>query len=84
MIDVVEVKYQVVEVERQKCVCRCGGAIETARGPARAVDGGYSLRFAIKVAFDKYVAHLPRTSRYLLYFAATMFAWIASSVASGG
>jgi transposase len=60
MIDVVELKYQVVEVERQKYVCECGGAVETAPGPARAVDGGrYSLRFAIKVAFDKYVAHLP-------------------------
>jgi transposase len=60
MIDVVELKYQVVEVERQKYVCACGGAVETAPGPARAVEGGrYSLRFAIKVAFDKYVAHLP-------------------------
>jgi len=60
MVDVVEVKYQVVEVERQKYVCRCGSAVETAPGPERAVDGGrYSLRFAIKVAFDKYVAHLP-------------------------
>ena len=60
MIDVVELKYQVVEVERQKYVCGCGCAVETAPGPARAVDGGrYSLRFAIKVAFDKYVAHLP-------------------------
>jgi transposase len=60
MIDVVELKYQVVEVARQKYVCRCGGAVETAPGPARAVEGGrYSLRFAIKVAFDKYVAHLP-------------------------
>ena len=29
--------------------------------PERAVDGGrYSLRFAVKVAFDKYVNHLPR------------------------
>jgi transposase len=60
MIDVVELKYQVVEVERQKYVCACGGAVETAPGPVRAVDGGrYSLRFAMKVAFDKYVAHLP-------------------------
>jgi len=60
MIDVVELKYQVVEVERQKYVCACGGAVETAPGPVRAVDGGrYSLRFGIKVAFDKYVAHLP-------------------------
>jgi transposase len=60
MIDVVELTYQVVEVERKKYVCGCGGAVETASGPARAVEGGrYSLRFAIKVAFDKYVAHLP-------------------------
>jgi transposase len=60
MIDIVELKYQVVEVERQKYVCACGGAVETAPGPARAVEGGrYSLRFAMKVAFDKYVAHLP-------------------------
>lgn len=60
MIDVVEVKYQVVEVERQKYVCRCGGAVETAPGPERAVEGGrYSLRFALKVALDKYIAHLP-------------------------
>ena len=60
MIDVVELKYQVVEVKRQKYVCGCGSTVETALGPERAVDGGrYSLRFAIKVAFDKYVAHLP-------------------------
>lgn len=60
MIDVVEVQYRVVEVERQKYVCRCGGAVETAPGPERAIEGGrYSLAFAIKVAFDKYVAHLP-------------------------
>jgi transposase len=60
MIDVVELKYQIVEVARQKYVCGCGGTVETAPGPARAVEGGrYSLRFAIKVAFDKYVAHLP-------------------------
>jgi transposase len=60
MIDVVELKYQLVEVARQKYVCRCGGAVETAPGPARAVEGGrYSLRFALKVAFDKYVAHQP-------------------------
>lgn len=60
MIDVVEVKYQVVQVERQKYVCQCGSAVETAPGPERAIAGGrYSLRFALKVAYDKYVAHLP-------------------------
>jgi transposase len=60
MIDVVELRYVLVEVERQKYVCKCGSAVETAPGPDRAIDGGrYSLRFAIKVAFDKYVAHMP-------------------------
>ncbi len=60
MIDVVELKYVVAEVERQKYVCKCGLVVETAPGPERAMDGGrYSLRFAIKVAYDKYVAHLP-------------------------
>jgi transposase len=60
MIDVVDIKYVVVEVERQKYVCKCGSAVETAPGPERAIDGGrYSLRFAVKVAFDKYVNHLP-------------------------
>jgi transposase len=60
MIDVVEVSYRVVRVQRQKYACKCGGCIETAPGPERAVDGGrYSLDFAIKVALDKYLDHLP-------------------------
>ena len=60
MIDVIDIKYVVTEVERQKYVCKCGSTVETAPGPDRAVDGGrYSLRFAVKVAFDKYVSHLP-------------------------
>jgi transposase len=60
LIDVVEVSYRVVQVKQQKYVCRCGGCVETAPGPERAVSGGrYSLRFAIKVAIDKYLDHLP-------------------------
>jgi transposase len=60
MIDVIDIKYVVTEVERQKYVCKCGSNVETAPGPYRAVEGGrYSLRFAVKVAFDKYVNHLP-------------------------
>lgn len=60
MVDVVEVRYRLVEVERQKYVCRCGGCVETALGPERAVEGGrYSLRFGVKVAIDKYVDHIP-------------------------
>jgi transposase len=60
MIDVVEVSYRVVHVKQQKYACKCGGCIETAPGPERATPGGrYSLDFAIKVALDKYLDHLP-------------------------
>jgi transposase len=60
MIDVVEVSYRVVQVQQQKYVCRCGGCIETAPGPDRALAGSrYSLAFAIKVVLDKYLDHIP-------------------------
>lgn len=60
MIDVVEVSYRVVRVQQQKYACKCGGCIETAPGPERATPGGrYSLDFAIKVAIDKYLDHIP-------------------------
>jgi transposase len=60
MIDFVEISYRVVKVKQQKYVCRCGGCVETAPGPERAVRGGrYSLEFAIKVALDKYLDHIP-------------------------
>lgn len=60
MIDVVEVSYRVVKVKQQKYRCACGGCIETAPGPERATEGGrYSLDFAVKVAVDKYIDHIP-------------------------
>lgn len=60
MIDVVEVSYRVVKVKQQKYVCRCGGCVETAPGPERALRGSrYSLDFAIKVALDKWLDHIP-------------------------
>ena len=60
MVDVVEVSYRVVQVKQQKYVCRCGGCVETAPGPERTTSGSrYSLDFAIKVAIDKYLDHLP-------------------------
>lgn len=60
MIDVVEVSYRVVQVKQQKYACKCGGCIETAPGPERAIAGGrYSLDFAITVAIDKYLDHIP-------------------------
>ena len=68
MIDVIEVSYRLVQVQQQKYVCRCGSCVETAPGPERATPGSrYSLAFAIKVAIDKYLDHIPlaRQSRIL-------------------
>lgn len=60
LIDVIEARYELVRVKQQKYVCRCGGCIETALGPDRASPGSrYSLAFAIKVALDKWLYHLP-------------------------
>jgi hypothetical protein len=59
MVDVVEVSYRVVQVERTKYGCRCGFT-DIAPAADRTVDGGrYSLAFGAKVAVDKYVHHLP-------------------------
>lgn len=60
MIDVIEVSYRLVQVKQQKYTCQCGGCVETAPGPERATPGSrYSLDFAVKVAVDKYVDHIP-------------------------
>jgi transposase len=60
LIDVIEVRYELVKVKQQKYVCRCGGCVETALGPERAISGSrYSLAFAIKVVLDKWLDHLP-------------------------
>lgn len=60
MIDVVEVSYRLVQVKQKKYVCRCGGCVETAPGPERAIHGGrYSIDFAVKVGLDKYLDHIP-------------------------
>ena len=68
MVDVIEVRYCIKHVLRQKYVCACGGHVDTAPGPERVVEGGrYALRFGVKVLVDKYVDHLPlaRQSRIL-------------------
>lgn len=60
LIDVIEVRYELVQVKQQKYVCRCGSCVETALGPERAAPGSrYSLAFAIKVALDKWLDHIP-------------------------
>jgi zinc-finger binding domain of transposase IS66 len=47
MIDVVELKYHVVEAARQKYVCGCGGAVETA-ARSRARRRGRPLLAALR------------------------------------
>jgi len=60
MIDVVDVAYRIVKVKQQKYICRCGGCVETAIGPTRAISGSrYSLAFAVKVVLDKWLDHIP-------------------------
>jgi len=59
-ITVVERQYKIVRHKRRKYRCRCNSAVVTAPGPHKLVPGGrYSLDFAIQVAIDKYLLHLP-------------------------
>jgi transposase len=60
LITVIEARYELVQVKQQKYSCKCGGCIETALGPERALPGSrYSLAFAIKVVLDKWLDHIP-------------------------
>lgn len=59
-ITVVERRFQVTRIRRQKYRCRCNGHVATAPGPMKLQDGGrYSPAFAIEVAASKYLDHFP-------------------------
>ena len=59
-ITVVGIEYKILKHRRQKYRCRCNEQVVTAPGPARLIPGGrYSIDFAVKVAEDKYLDHLP-------------------------
>jgi transposase len=59
-ITVIRREFVVQEVKRQKYRCRCGFGMHTAPAPVKHIPGGrYSLDFAIDVAINKYVDHLP-------------------------
>src|SRR5512144_924675 len=59
-VDVIERRYVVKRHKRKKYRCRCGSCIETAPAPRRLIEGGrYSVSFAISVAVDKYLDHMP-------------------------
>lgn len=60
LITVIERQFVVQHVQRQKYRCACGVGVTTAPPPAKPVPGGrYSLSFAIHVAVQKYLEHLP-------------------------
>jgi transposase len=59
-ITVVGVEYKILKHRRQKYRCRCNEQVMTAPGPAKHIPGGrYSVDFAVHVAEDKYLDHLP-------------------------
>lgn len=61
LVVAVERRYRVERHHRQKYHCGGCGHIDTALGPmTRLVPGGrYDLSFALQVALDKYLDHLP-------------------------
>lgn len=59
-ITVVAREYVLEKLRALKYRCRCGTGVHTAPLPPTHLKGGrYSLDFAIEVAVDKYVNHLP-------------------------
>jgi len=59
-ITVVGVEYKILKHQRQKYRCRCNEQVMTAPGPAKLIPGGrYSVDFAVHVAEQKYLDHLP-------------------------
>ena len=59
-ITLVRRSYEIIKHRRRKYRCSCNGAVVTAPAPPRLVPGGrYSTEFAVEVAADKYVNHLP-------------------------
>lgn len=59
-IDVIERQFVIRRHKRKKYRCACGGCIETALGPEKLFEGArYSIDFAVEVAIQKYLDHLP-------------------------
>jgi transposase len=59
-ITVVGIEYKVLKHRRQKYRCSCETQVVTAPGPVKLIPGGrYSIDFAVHVAENKYLDHLP-------------------------
>jgi transposase len=68
-VTVVERQFEVRRILRKKYRCRCNGHIETAPGPLKLKPGGrYSLEFALAVAIDKFVDHIPLERQVRIMF----------------
>ena len=60
MITVVERRYVLKQVKRQKYRCKCGINLLTAPAPPKLIPGGrYSPEFAVHVVADKFLIHMP-------------------------
>ena len=61
-VTVIEIDYKVVEHRRKKYRCRCNGNVVTApmpEGVKLQAGGRYSIGFAVHVAEQKYLDHMP-------------------------
>jgi transposase len=59
-VNVVERKFVLQKIKRQKYRCQCRMAVVTATAPLQLVAGGrYSPEFAVHVAVEKYLTHMP-------------------------
>jgi transposase len=59
-VSLVQRQFVILKHKRKKYRCKCNGAVVTAPGPDKLVAGGrYSLEFAVEVAAQKYLDHMP-------------------------
>lgn len=59
-IDIIPPQFVRVRHKRRKYRCKCNGNVQTASGPVKLQPGArYSPAFAVEIAADKYLDHLP-------------------------
>src|SRR3989475_8620419 len=59
-VTVIERRFAILRHQRKKYRCACNGCIDTAPGPVKLQPGSrYSTAFAVEVAVNKYLDHLP-------------------------
>ncbi|MGH9779659.1 MAG: IS66 family transposase [Candidatus Acidiferrales bacterium] len=59
-VTVVERRFVILKHQRKKYRCACNGCVDTAPGPVKLQPGSrYSTGFAVEVAVNKYLDHLP-------------------------